>query len=322
MARILIIAQHEEGKLNPATAKTLKGAQDLGVDDIDVAVFAADGRAVAEQAAALDGASRVLLIEHADFEHPVAARLAPEIAALAGQAGSASGAGYSHVLGPSTTFGKDLMPRAAALLGVNQVSDIQEVLDSHTFKRPIYAGNAIITVQAPGDRPVVATIRAASYSSADQSDSPAEIEAREAAATDPGHTRFVNLETGGGEGPDLQTAGRVVSGGRALGSSENFKLIFDFAEKLGAAVGASRAAVDAGYVPNELQVGQTGKIIAPELYFAIGISGAIQHLTGIKDAGTIVAINKDGEAPIFEIADYGLVGDLFEIVPEIEKLID
>jgi len=315
MARVLIIAQHEDGTLNPATAKTVSGARGLGIDDIDVAVFAETAEAVAAQAAKLEGVTRVLTVEQADFKHPTAARLAPEIAALAAD----SGESYSHILGPSTTFGKDLMPRAAALIGVNQVADIQEVIDAHTFKRPIYAGNAIITVKAPEGVTVVGTIRGASFGAAGEGESAAEIESREPAAEDPGHTRFVNLETGGGEGPDLQTANRVVSGGRALGSSEKFELIFDFARKLGAAVGASRAAVDAGYVPNELQVGQTGKIIAPELYFAIGISGAIQHLTGIKDAGTIVAINKDAEAPIFEIADYGLVGDLFEIIPEIEK---
>ena len=317
MARVLIIAQHEDGSLNQATAKTLSGARDLGIADIDIAVFAQnvddDVGDVAEQAARLDGVSRVLKIEHADFVHPTAARLAPEIAAMAGD--------YTHILGASTTFGRDLMPRAAALIGVGQVSDVQEVLDSHTFKRPIYAGNAIVTVKAPADQPVVATIRSASYAAAKEGDSACEIEAREPVAENPGHTRFVALETGGGDGPDLQTAGCVVSGGRAMGSSEAFDTIYSFAKKLGAAVGASRAAVDAGYVPNELQVGQTGKIIAPELYFAIGISGAIQHLTGIKDAGTIVAINKDAEAPIFEIADYGLVGDLFEIVPELEKLI-
>jgi len=313
MARILIIAQHEDGKLNPATAKTLKGALAFGAEGIDIAVFGSQPDPVAAEAAKLEGVARVLTIAHEDFAHATAARLAPEVQALA--------EGYSHILGPSTTFGKDLMPRVAALLGVNQVSDIQEVIDAHTFKRPIYAGNAIITVKAPQDQPVVATIRSASFSSAVAGDSQADIVAREPAAEDPGHTRFVKLETGGGDGPDLQTADRVVSGGRALGSKEKFELIFEFAGKLGAAVGASRAAVDAGYVPNELQVGQTGKIIAPELYFAIGISGAIQHLTGIKDAGTIVAINKDGEAPIFEIADYGLVGDLFEIVPELEKLI-
>ena len=313
MARVLIIAQHEDGRLNTATAKTLKGALDLGIDDIDIAVFAEAGSTVADEAAKLEGATRVLRIEHDDFRDPTAARLAPEIEALA--------ADYSHVLGPSTTFGKDVMPRAAALIGVNQVSDIQEVVDAHTFKRPIYAGNAIVTVKAPADRCVVATIRSASYSAAAEGDSACEIELREPASGSVSHTRFVKVETGGGEGPDLQTADRVVSGGRAMGSSEGFEIIYSLAKKLGAAVGASRAAVDAGYVPNELQVGQTGKIIAPELYFAIGISGAIQHLTGIKDAGTIVAINKDPEAPIFEVADYGLVGDLFDIVPELESRI-
>ena len=313
MSRVLIIAQHEAGTLNPATAKTLSGARRLGVDAIDVVVFADDPTAVAEQAARLDGVTRVLSIADASFAHPTAARLAPEAAALAGD--------YSHILGPSTTFGRDLMPRVAALLGVNQVSDIQEVLGSHRFKRPIYAGNAIITVEAPADHVVVATIRGASFSATAEGGATAEIESRAPQAADPGHTRYLGTQSGGGEGPDLQTADRVVSGGRALGSSENFELIFNFAKKLGAAVGASRAAVDAGYVPNELQVGQTGKIIAPELYFAVGISGAIQHLTGIKDAGTIVAINKDAEAPIFEIADYGLVGDLFELIPELEGLI-
>ena len=313
MSRVLIIAQHENGQLNPATAKTLTGVHGLGASDIDIAVFADQAGDVAAQAARLEGVARVLTIEHADFANPVTARIAPEVVALA--------ADYSHILGPSTTFGKDLMPRVAALLGVNQVSDIQEVIDSHTFKRPIYAGNAIVTVEAPKDLPLVATIRSASFAAAAEGESAAAIESRNAAAEDSGHTRYQGLESGGGDGPDLQTANRVVSGGRALGSSENFELVFEFAKKLGAAVGASRAAVDAGYVPNELQVGQTGKIIAPELYFAVGISGAIQHLTGIKDAGTIVAINKDAEAPIFEIADYGLVGDLFEIVPELEKLV-
>ncbi|NKI34201.1 electron transfer flavoprotein subunit alpha/FixB family protein [Wenzhouxiangella sp. XN79A] len=313
MTSILIIAQHEDGTLNPATAKTLSGALQVGAEAIDIAVFAEPGSVVAGQAAKLDGVRRVVAVEDAAFKHPTAARLAPEIAALATD--------YSHVFGPSTTFGKDLMPRAAALLGVNQVSDIQQVIDARTFKRPIYAGNAIVTVRVPDEAIVVATIRSASFAAAPEGGDAAEIDARPAAAEDPGHTRYVRLESGGGDGPDLQTADRVVSGGRALGSAENFQLIYGFAEKMGAAVGASRAAVDAGYVPNELQVGQTGKIIAPELYFAIGISGAIQHLTGIKDAGTIVAINKDAEAPIFEIADYGLVGDLFDVIPELEKLV-
>ncbi|RFF27679.1 MULTISPECIES: electron transfer flavoprotein subunit alpha/FixB family protein [unclassified Wenzhouxiangella] len=317
MSRILIIAEHDGETLSAATAKTLTGARDMGIDDIDVAVFAVDPSGVAEQAAKLEGVTRVLTIGHADFEHFLAARLAPEIKALAGDPGSGSGAGYSHILMPSTTYGKDVLPRAAALIGVNQVSDIQEVIDERTFKRPIYASNAVVTVKVADDQPVVATIRTASFAAAGEGGS-AEIESRESQAEDPGHTRFVSVEGGEGEGPDLATASVVVSGGRAMGSSEGFDIIYSLAKKLNAAVGASRAAVDAGYVPNELQVGQTGKIIAPELYFAIGISGAIQHLTGIKDAGTIVAINKDPEAPIFEVADLGLVGDLFELVPELE----
>ncbi len=223
-------------------------------------------------------------------------------------------------MGPSTTFGKDLMPRVAALLGVNQISDVMAVLSSHGFKRPIYAGNAIVTIEAPADSPVVATVRTASFQSVGTGNS-ATVEQVSVDAEIPDHTRFVELKAGKTDRPDLQTAAKVVSGGRALGSSENFDIIFKLADTLGAGVGASRAAVDAGYVPNEMQVGQTGKIIAPELYIAIGISGAIQHLTGIKDAGTIVAINKDGDAPIFEVADIGLVGDLFQIVPELEETI-
>jgi electron transfer flavoprotein alpha subunit len=225
------------------------------------------------------------------------------------------------VLAPSTTFGKDLAPRVAALLGVAQVSDIMAVEGAHAFKRPIYAGNAIITVEAPTDQLVVGTVRTASYAAAGGASNAAPIEALSLDVAVPSHTRFVELAQGKSDRPDLQAAARVVSGGRALGSADNFKIIYALADKLGAAVGASRAAVDAGYVPSDLQVGQTGKIISPELYIAIGISGAIQHLTGIKDAGTIVAINKDAEAPIFEIADYGLVGDLFKLVPEIEQAI-
>ncbi|MDZ4325769.1 MAG: FAD-binding protein, partial [Pseudomonas sp.] len=227
-------------------------------------------------------------------------------------------AGYTHVLAPSTTFGKDLFPCVAALLGVAQVSDVMAVEDSHTFKRPIYAGNAIITVKAPADQTVVATVRTASWPTTGNGGS-ASVESVSSDAALPTHTRFIELQQGKSDRPDLQSARKVVSGGRALGSADAFSIIYSLADKMGAAVGASRAAVDAGYVPNELQVGQTGKIISPDLYVAIGISGAIQHLTGIKDAGTIVAINKDGDAPIFEIADYGLVGDLFQIIPELEK---
>lgn len=310
MTRALIIGEHDGTSLNPATAKTVQGASGLGVAGLDVVLFGLDLDAVAGQAAQLSGVSRVLTVSDADFAHPLAARIAPEVAAMAGD--------YTHVLTGSTTFGKDLLPRAAALIGVNQVSDIMEVIDQRTFKRPIYAGNAIVTVQVPEGGPVVGTIRTASFAAASGGGS-AEIVSRSACAENPGHTRFVGMEGGSGDGPDLNSADIVVSGGRALGSSDNFAIIYSLAKRMGAAVGASRAAVDAGYVPNELQVGQTGKIIAPDLYFAIGISGAIQHLTGIKDAGTIVAINKDAEAPIFEIADFGLVGDLFQIVPELEQ---
>jgi electron transfer flavoprotein alpha subunit len=222
------------------------------------------------------------------------------------------------VFAPSTTFGKDVMPRVAALLGVAQVSDVMSVEGTHTFKRPIYAGNAIVTVEAEPSHTVVATVRTASWPVAAGGNS-APVEALALDVALPTHTRYVGLQSGKSDRPDLQSAGKVVSGGRGVGSKENFDIIFKFADKIGAAVGASRAAVDAGYVPSDLQVGQTGKIIAPELYMAIGISGAIQHLTGIKDAGTIVAINKDGDAPIFEVADFGLVGDLFKIIPELEQ---
>jgi electron transfer flavoprotein alpha subunit len=213
------------------------------------------------------------------------------------------------------------MPRIAALLGVNQISDVMEVLDSQHFKRPIYAGNAIVTVAASGTAKIVATVRTASYQAA-ESGNTATVEVRSVAADIPQHTRYIGLKAGSSDRPDLQTAAKVVSGGRALGSAEKFDVIYKFADSIGAAVGASRAAVDAGYVPNEMQVGQTGKIIAPDLYIAVGISGAIQHLTGIKDAGTIVAINKDAEAPIFDVADIGLVGDLFTVIPELQKALE
>ncbi|NND65569.1 MAG: electron transfer flavoprotein subunit alpha/FixB family protein, partial [Gammaproteobacteria bacterium] len=217
----------------------------------------------------------------------------------------------------STTFGKAVMPCVAALLNVPQVSDLMAVVGPRSFKRPMYAGNVIATVEVPAECKVVATVRTASFSAVDTSDQLATIEARALNVELPSHTEFVKLEQSASERPDLQSAAKVVSGGRALGSSENFSLIYELADSLNAGVGASRAAVDAGYVPNDMQVGQTGKIIAPDLYIAIGISGAIQHITGIKDAGTIVAINKDPEAPIFDIADIGLVGDLFNVVPEL-----
>jgi electron transfer flavoprotein alpha subunit len=309
MSKILIVAEHLDGKLNPATAKCVSAAQALQAQAIDVVVLAADPAAVAAQAAQIAGVTRVLSVSNPANAHALAQVLAPQVAQLA--------SGYTHVFGPSTTFGKDLMPCIAALLGVAQVSDVMAVDGPHTFKRPIYAGNAIVTVQAPADQTVVATVRVASWPAAAGGNN-APVEAAAVSATLPTHTRFVGLAAGKSDRPDLQSASRVVSGGRGVGSSENFAVIYKLADKLGAGVGASRAAVDAGYCPNEMQVGQTGKIIAPELYVAIGISGAIQHLTGIKDAGTIVAINKDAEAPIFEIADIGLVGDLFTLLPEIE----
>ncbi|MBS0460091.1 MULTISPECIES: electron transfer flavoprotein subunit alpha/FixB family protein [Thermomonas] len=309
MSKVLIVAEHLNGELNAATAKCVSAAQALAPAVIDIVVLAADPAAVAAQAAQIAGVNKVLSVTNAANAHAIAQVQAPQIAALA--------AGYSHVLGPSTTFGKDLMPCVAALLGVNQISDLMAVDGAHAFKRPIYAGNAIISVQAPADQTVVATVRTASWPEAAQGSS-ASIEAVSVDAALPRHTRFVGLAAGATDRPDLQSAKRVVSGGRGVGSEENFKIIYALADKLGAGVGASRAAVDAGYVPSDLQVGQTGKIIAPELYVAVGISGAIQHLTGIKDAGTIVAINKDGDAPIFEIADIGLVGDLFQILPELE----
>ncbi len=310
MAKVLIIAEHDGQSLNPSTPKCVKCAAGIEGAEIHVAVFAKDASAVAQQAAAIDGVAKVLTVENDASEHALGAVLAPQVAELAD--------GYTHVFGPSTSFGKDLMPRAAALLGVNQISDVMEVLGPYEFKRPIYAGNAIITVKAPEDKTLVATVRAASYQAAADGGSAA-VEAASVSAELPTHTRWLELQAGSSDRPDLATAPRVVSGGRALGSEESFEIIFKLADKLGAAVGASRAAVDAGYVPNELQVGQTGKIIAPELYIAIGISGAIQHLTGIKDAGTIVAINKDEDAPIFEVADIGLVADLFKAIPELEE---
>jgi electron transfer flavoprotein alpha subunit len=309
MSKILIVAEHLGGKLNSSTARCVACAAKIG-GEIHIAVLADAPDAIAAEAAQIAGVAKVITVANAANANPIAQVLAPQVAKLA--------AGYSHVLGPSTTFGKDLMPCVAALLGVAQVSDIMSVESSHVFKRPIYAGNAIITVEAPASMAVVGTVRTASWPAAGNGGSAA-VEAASVDAALPSHTRFVSLQQGKSDRPDLQSAGKVVSGGRALGSSDAFSIIYSLADKMGAAVGASRAAVDAGYVPNELQVGQTGKIIAPELYVAIGISGAIQHLTGIKDAGTIVAINKDAEAPIFEIADFGLVGDLFAIVPELEK---
>jgi electron transfer flavoprotein alpha subunit len=312
MSKVLIVAEHDGSKLNPATAKCVTCARGIPGAEITVVVCAADAGAVAQQAAQLTGVTHVLTVDNPANEHLLSSVIAPQIVALAGP--------YTHVLGPSTTFGKDLMPRVAALLDCAQISDIMAVESATRFRRPIYAGNAILTVEVDAGAKTVGTVRSASFEAAPIGGS-ASIEKATTTAELPTYTRFVSVSAAKSDRPDLQTAARVISGGRALGSADAFKILYSLADKIGAAVGASRAAVDAGYAPNELQVGQTGKIISPELYVAIGISGAIQHLTGIKDAKTIVAINKDGEAPIFEVADYGLVGDLFQIVPELEKLI-
>jgi electron transfer flavoprotein alpha subunit len=311
MSRILIIAEHDGQSLNMSTAKCVNCAQAIG-GDIDVAVFGSGIEAISAEAAALESVSAVIAVDAEHLAAPLAANWAPEAVALA--------ADYSHVLGPSTTLGRDLMPRIAALAGVNQISDIMAVNGPGSFKRPIYAGNAIVDVEPAAGTTVVATVRVASWQAVGSTGSGA-VEQRAASGSAASHTRYIGLKSGGGERPDLQSAAKVISGGRGVGSEENFAVVYSLADKMGAAVGASRAAVDAGYCPNDMQVGQTGKIISPDLYIAFGISGAIQHVTGIKDAGTIVAVNKDSEAPIFEIADLGLVGDLFSVIAEMEQML-
>jgi electron transfer flavoprotein alpha subunit len=312
--RVLVVAEHDGRDLAAATAKTLQAALTLDGAATTLVVFAEDGTSVAEQAAGLDGVERVLLVRNAAHAQPLAAKIAPQLAEVA--------AGFSHVFGPSTTFGKDLMPRAAAFLDVPQLSDVMSIESATRFRRPIYAGNAVVTVEVRAT-PVVATIRVSSYREVGKRDgAAAPIDVVEPAAPLPDHTRFVSSSGSDAGRPDLQTARRVVSGGRGLASESGFAQLNRLADLLGAAIGATRAAVDAGYAPNEIQVGQTGKIIAPELYIALGISGAIQHVAGVKDAQTIVAINKDPDAPIFEVADIGLVADLFGVLPELEQLIE
>ena len=309
MNKVLVIAEHAAGVINLGTHKSVACALQIPDAEVDIVVFSADDKA-ASHAAKLAGIKHVISVVRPEFSEPVAATLAPAIVEVA--------AHYSHVLAPSTTFGKDVLPRAAALLGVGQLSDIMAVNGSHEFIRPIYAGNALVHIRADAAQKVLATVRIASFQPVAETGN-AVIESVTINAALPTHTRFAGRSSDNTGRPDLQSAARVVSGGRALGSAENFQLIYKLADQLGAAVGASRAAVDAGYAANDLQVGQTGKIIAPDLYIAVGISGAIQHLTGIKDARTVVAINKDPEAPIFEVADVGLVGDLFTVLPELQK---
>ena len=310
MTRILVIAEHDGQHVQQSTARCLNCAVQIDAAGADVVVFAAADSPAAAEASRLSGVKRVLLVAQKENAGSLAALLAPQIVALA--------ADYDCILAPSTTFGRDLLPRVAALLGMAQVTDIMAVIGPRSFKRPIYAGNAIVTVEVPEGQQVIGTVRSASFKPVENG-AEAPVESVSIAAELPTHTRFMELQSGSSDRPDLQSAKIVLSGGRGLGSADNFKQLYALADRMGAAVGASRAAVDAGFVPNEMQVGQTGKIIAPDFYLAFGISGAIQHLTGIKDAGTIVAINKDAEAPIFEVADIGLVGDLFEAIREISE---
>jgi electron transfer flavoprotein alpha subunit len=300
---VLVIAEHDNGSLRPATLNVVTAGSRLG--EVAVLVAGEGSQGVAEQAAAVTGVTRVLLCDDAAYGQGLAEPLADLIAGIGGT--------YSHLLAPATTFGKNLMPRVAALLDVAQLSEIVEVIDSDTFKRPIYAGNAIATVRSK-DPVKVITVRGTAFEAAGSNGETAPVESLPA-VDDKALSRFVSRDLTESDRPDLTAARVVVSGGRGVGSKENFALLEQLADKLGGAVGASRAAVDANYVPNDYQVGQTGKIVAPEIYFAIGISGAIQHLAGMKESKVIVAINKDEDAPIFEVADYGLVGDLFEAVP-------
>ena len=304
----LLIAEHDNATLSDQTAKALTAAGQLG-GEVHVLVAGQGAQAAADAAAKLNGVAKVLLAEDAALEHRLAEPMAALIASLA--------EGYDAFVAPATTNGKNIMPRVAALLDVMQLSDIMEVVSADTFKRPIYAGNAIQTVQSTDAKKVI-TVRTASFSAAGEGGA-ASVETV-AAAADPGLSSYVSTELSGGDRPELTSAKVIISGGRALGSSEKFEeVILPVADKLGAAVGASRAAVDAGYAPNDWQVGQTGKVVAPDLYIAAGISGAIQHLAGMKDSKVIVAINKDEDAPIFQVADYGLVADLFDVLPELEK---
>ena len=309
---VLVLAEHDNRALKPATLNAVTAASEIAKaagGDVHILVAGKECRPVAEAAAHVAGAAKVLLADDAAYEHGIAENLAPLVVKLA--------ANYSHVLAPATTSGKNLMPRVAALLDVMQISDISAVEGPDTFVRPIYAGNALATVQSK-DKIKIITVRGTAFAPAAATGGNAAIETIEKAEA-PGITEFVGAELSKSERPELTSARVIISGGRGMQSGDNFHLLEKVADKLGAAVGASRAAVDAGFVPNDYQVGQTGKIVAPELYVAVGISGAIQHLAGMKDSKVIVAINKDEEAPIFQIADYGIVGDLFKILPELEE---
>jgi electron transfer flavoprotein alpha subunit len=307
----LVFAEHENGALRPATLNAVAAAAQMS-DQVVLLVAGKDCGAAAEAAAKVAGVSKVVKVDSAEYEHTLAENLAPLIAKLAKD--------HSHVVAAATTVGKNIMPRAAALLDVAQVSDIIEVVDAETFVRPIYAGNALATVKS-SDAIKVVTVRGTNFEPVAAEGGSASIEDA-GAAGDAGLSSFVGQSLSKSDRPELTSARIVISGGRGMQNGENFKMLEEVADKLNAAVGASRAAVDAGFVPNEYQVGQTGKVVAPDLYIAVGISGAIQHLAGMKDSKVIVAINKDEEAPIFQVADYGLVADLFKAVPELSQALD
>ena len=309
---VLVIAEHDTSHLSPGTLSTLAAAKQLGDNDIHILVPGQDCRAAADEAAKVAGVTKVLHADGESLAHGFAENVAPLVVELAPN--------YGHVLAPASGFGKNVMPRAAALLDVQQISDITGVVSAETFRRPIYAGNAFATVTSK-DTPKLLTVRGTAFEAeaAEGGDAPVEAVA---APADQGLVSFVGEELTQSDRPDLSTAKVVISGGRGMASGENFQMLEKVADRLGAAVGASRAAVDAGYVPNDYQVGQTGKVVAPDLYVAVGISGAIQHLAGMKDSKVIAAINKDEEAPIFQVADYGLVADLFQAMPEFEKEVE
>ena len=309
---VLVIAEHDNVNLTPGTLSTVTAAKQVGDGDLHIFVGGHGAKEAANAAAKVAGCTKVLHADGESLAHGFAENLAPLVVELAG--------GYSHVLAPASGFGKNVMPRAAALLDVQQISDISGVAGDATFRRPIYAGNAFATVTLQ-DKIKLITVRSTAFE-ADAGEGGAASVETVAAPADSGLISFVGEELTQSDRPDLTTAKTVISGGRGLGAGENFQMLERVADKLGAAVGASRAAVDAGYVPNDYQVGQTGKVVAPDLYFAVGISGAIQHLAGMKDSKVIAAVNKDEEAPIFQVADYGLVADLFEAIPTFEAELD
>jgi len=305
---VLVYAEHDNNALNAVTLSVIAAAQKIG-GDVTVLVAGENASAVADEAAKAEGVSKVLLADNAAYAHQLAENVAELVAEV--------GKDYTHILAAATTSGKNFAPRVAALLDVNMISEISGVESADTFKRPIYAGNAIATVQSD-DATKVLTVRGTAFDGVAAEGGSATVETLDV-AKDAGVSRFVGEELAKSDRPDLTAAKVVISGGRGMQNGDNFEMLYNLADKLGAAVGASRAAVDAGYVPNDLQVGQTGKIVAPDLYIAVGISGAIQHLAGMKDSKVIVAINKDEEAPIFQVADYGLVADLFDAVPELDS---